>query len=140
MNTRHTLLAIGSALSIFVFADASAAAVGGGKAALDKDADGRVTREEAAARPGLARHFDQFDANKDGFLTREEIVTGTHQAAVTFFKRVDTDSDGKISRDEAAKSAPRISKQFDLIDSNHDGFISAEELRAAWQHWQAKHE
>jgi len=34
-----------------------------------------------------------------------------------------------LSRDEAA-SLPRISKNFDAIDANHDGLVTFEELRA----------
>lgn len=40
---------------------------------LDQDGNGRITQNEAKDNPALARHFDQFDANGDGVLTREEI-------------------------------------------------------------------
>lgn len=43
--------------------------------------------------------------------------------------QLDTNKDGLISRDEAAK-APRLSKAFDAIDSNKDGKLSREELAA----------
>jgi Ca2+-binding EF-hand superfamily protein len=42
-------------------------------ARIDTDADGRISRDEAARFPRLARHFDQIDANKDGYLTKEEL-------------------------------------------------------------------
>ena len=41
--------------------------------AADKDGDGRISRTEAAELPRLAKHFDQIDTNKDGFLGREEM-------------------------------------------------------------------
>lgn len=42
-------------------------------ARIDTDADGRISRDEAARFPRLARHFDQIDANKDGYLTKDEL-------------------------------------------------------------------
>jgi hypothetical protein len=40
---------------------------------LDTDGDGRISRAEAQAAPRLAEHFDEIDANKDGFITMEEM-------------------------------------------------------------------
>jgi Ca2+-binding EF-hand superfamily protein len=41
----------------------------------DTDGDGRISRAEAEqSLPRLARHFDRVDANKDGFVTIEEVV------------------------------------------------------------------
>ena len=45
------------------------------------------------------------------------------------FKAADKNGDGKISRAEAV-ALPRIAKQFDEIDTNKDGFITKEELKA----------
>jgi Ca2+-binding EF-hand superfamily protein len=44
-------------------------------------------------------------------------------------KRADTNGDGMISREEAS-ALPMISKHFDEIDTNHDGQLTIEELRA----------
>ena len=41
--------------------------------AADKNGDGKLSREEAAALPRIAKHFDEIDANKDGFITPEEL-------------------------------------------------------------------
>lgn len=41
--------------------------------AADKDGDGKISRAEAAALPRIAKHFDEIDTNKDGFITREEM-------------------------------------------------------------------
>lgn len=41
--------------------------------AADKDGDGKLSRAEAAALPRLAKHFDEIDTNKDGFITKEEM-------------------------------------------------------------------
>lgn len=43
-------------------------------AASDKNADGKLTLEEAkAGMPRIASNFSKIDANKDGFVTIEEI-------------------------------------------------------------------
>ena len=43
-------------------------------AKLDKDHDGKLSRDEAAAAPELARVFDEIDLDGDGFITREELA------------------------------------------------------------------
>ena len=48
-------------------------------------------------------------------------------------KAADTNGDGLISKAEADASLPRLAKHFDQIDTNHDGQISPEELKAAHQ-------
>ncbi len=41
----------------------------------DTDGDGRISRAEAErAMPRLGRHFDRIDADKDGYVTMEEIT------------------------------------------------------------------
>jgi Ca2+-binding EF-hand superfamily protein len=41
---------------------------------LDTDGDGRVSRAEAQANsPRLFQHFDEIDADHDGFITPEEL-------------------------------------------------------------------
>jgi Ca2+-binding EF-hand superfamily protein len=49
------------------------------------------------------------------------------------FARLDTDKDGKISKGEASKG-PRLSKHFDEVDADHDGFVTRAELSAAMAH------
>ncbi len=45
------------------------------------------------------------------------------------FEKLDTNSDGRLSREEAA-AYPELAKQFAKIDANKDGFISLDELTA----------
>ena len=39
---------------------------------MDANRDNKISRQEAAGFRGVARHFDQADADKDGFLSRSE--------------------------------------------------------------------
>jgi Ca2+-binding EF-hand superfamily protein len=41
--------------------------------AADKDGDGKISRAEVVALPRIAKHFDEIDTNKDGFITHEEL-------------------------------------------------------------------
>jgi len=104
----------------------------------DTNADGKLSRAEVEkALPRLAGKFDSIDTNKDGQLSRGELQAwkkahqGERQAkAAERFKHADTDGDGAISRSEAEKNAPRLAKKFDQIDSNKDGKLTQDELRA----------
>jgi hypothetical protein len=48
----------------------------------------------------------------------------------TTFESLDTDSDGRISKSEAAAN-PNVSAQFSKYDQNGDGFIEREEVSSA---------
>ena len=61
------------------------------------------------------------------------------EKAEAWWKKVDTDGNGTISRDEANANAPRVAKDFDKIDTDHDGTISREELRAAARERRREH-
>ncbi|HTD29265.1 MAG TPA: hypothetical protein VK660_07745 [Xanthomonadaceae bacterium] len=41
--------------------------------AADTNGDGKLSRSEAQKMPMLAKHFDEIDANKDGFVTCDEL-------------------------------------------------------------------
>ncbi len=45
------------------------------------------------------------------------------------FATLDTNKDGKISRQEA-RAAPDLADAFDALDTNHDGFLSPAEFQA----------
>jgi len=106
---------------------------------LDKDGDGRVSRDEAQGAPRLAQNFDQLDANHDGFLTKDELRAAHKAQREAHFAKIDTDGDGRISLAEAQANAPRLAANFDAVDANHDGFVTKDELRAAFKGHHARH-
>jgi Ca2+-binding EF-hand superfamily protein len=117
---------------------------------FDKNKDGVLTKDELP--PGLARNFERYDRDGDGKLDKKEVRQMLEVAKRLFadqpaekpsdkpavdnaaverrvtdvFERMDTNKDGKISKDEAKNF---IAQAFDRIDTNKDGFIDKEELR-----------
>lgn len=91
-----------------------------GFSAADTNRDGHVDIDEAVADAILA--FGRADANRDSFLTMQELPR--HDP--TRFKRADRDGDGKLSVGEVA--AERVFEFF-LVDTNRNGVVTLEELR-----------
>lgn len=51
--------------------------------------------------------------------------------AAEYFAKSDTNSDGKISKEEySSQIITRANKRFDEIDGNKDGFLTKEETKA----------
>jgi Ca2+-binding EF-hand superfamily protein len=108
---------------------------------LDKNGDGKITKEEAGGAPW----FDRLDQNKDGVVDAAELdvvrkAMGAGGASSgpastqgagkpgggqleAMLKSLDKNADGKITKEEAGGAA-----WFDRLDQNQDGVVDAAEL------------
>ncbi|NOT61701.1 MAG: hypothetical protein HOP19_15915 [Acidobacteria bacterium] len=76
---------------------------------MDANADGKIAREEWK---GKTQGFDTLDADKDGFLTAAEIGSVVRDKGAKMFQQFDANSDGKIARDEWTQK-PRAFDKLD---------------------------
>jgi Ca2+-binding EF-hand superfamily protein len=116
---------------------------------LDKNKDGKLTRDEAQGRPRILALFDRLGKDE---LTVDDLTAAfsggggkkaakkaQKKAAATekmadseesprglpaFLRMLDTDHDGRLSREELSKAV----ELFDRFDRNHDGFLDQKEL------------
>jgi len=113
---------------------------------FDKNKDGVLTKDELP--PGLARNFDRYDRDGNGKLDPKEVgqmletarrfladkpaeksagdSAAVERRVADVFERMDTNKDGKISKEEAKNL---IAQNFERMDTNKDGFIDKDELR-----------
>jgi Ca2+-binding EF-hand superfamily protein len=113
--------------------------------ALDADGDGELSASEIADAPkALAR----LDRNGDGKVTRDELTPpglpgrpgegnparpAAAQALESFMRRMivaDANGDKKLSREEAPD---RIKENFDRLDTNQDGQLDYDELKSLFE-------
>lgn len=103
-------------------------------AQLDTNNDGAIDRAEAAQQPRLAEKFDTLDKNQNGRLDQDERPSRHgergHRGGMDHAIKLDTDSDGRISRAEAA-ARPKFAARFEQADRNRDGYLVRSELHAA---------
>lgn len=105
-------------------------------AELDKNKDKKLSREEFPSQ-FPAQAFDRLDVNHDGFIDEEEWnamrtrfvgggggTGGGPRSGESLTKLLDTNADGKVSRDEFAK----VLSLFDMLDKDHNGELSPDEL------------
>lgn len=126
---------------------------------LDQNGDGKVSQQEM--RDAVLRLHDTVDANNDGAVTEKE-ATSFHENrrderkkkgeagkkgppresgkarghGHAFFQKIDSDGDGKITKNEATAMADT---KFQKMDRNGDGFVTKEEAKKARKSWKKKH-
>ncbi|MEM8883136.1 MAG: hypothetical protein AAGD14_03615 [Planctomycetota bacterium] len=121
-----------------------------GAKSMDKNGDGKVTKDELPA--ALQPRFDELDVDKDGALSEEEMKAARKPAEAgrpdedgrregrrgnrrggrrggrgggsMMMSALDTDRNGELSAEEIEAAPTSLAK----LDANKDGTISAEEL------------
>ena len=96
----------------------------------DADHDGKVTKQEYV--DARAAQFSRMDRNGDGFIDDADSLAGGNErgqrAAKALRSRIDSNGDGKISKEEFVNAPTML---FDKFDANKDGVLDATELEAA---------
>lgn len=120
---------------------------------LDTNGDGQITSDELQPRPEnagatadeLVKQLMSFDKNADGVLTPDELPARMQ----SMFQRGDANKDGKLTPDEIRAMASRQGMPaggpanregggqmrndpvLNALDTDHDGILSAAEIKAA---------
>jgi Ca2+-binding EF-hand superfamily protein len=84
---------------------------------VDKDHDGRISRQEAQGE--LRDEFDPIDTDKDGFLSRDELLRAAERPAPP-----------AAADQGVGEPADRAAREFGRYDKNHDGFLTPDEMPA----------
>lgn len=143
----------------------------------DADGDGKITKDELSAvipkdgkGPGVDDPFSKVDTNQDGCIDETEDKAAFEQMlkngppggpsrrppggppdmskmASDLFKLVDTDSDGKVTKDELTQALSKSDSNLSVedllknLDADEDGSITESELagglKAAFEQMQA---
>ena len=81
--------------------------------------------------------FKTHDRDGDGYITYEEVIS----YELKLYKRADKNRDGKLSQSEFMAGIPkdqvelvaRYKRRFVVMDKNHDGFVTVEEMTVFYQ-------
>jgi len=133
--TCSALLAGTGALALILSAGAFAAGdMGHG---MGKDMHGRGHKGMHGDSTAMADHLmGQFDLNKDGKITKDEIMNASRKEADAHFAAMDTNKDGKVSSDEMFQAhvshvRQHTDEMFKHLDGNGDGKLTQDEFAAA---------
>lgn len=91
-----------------------------------------IIRDNVLKRAGV--QFDRLNTKKDGFLDKDQMDVAIEEAVTKLrtkmqqrFSEADANKDGRISREEFVNAR---GDWFSSVDSNGDGIIDANEMRA----------
>jgi len=105
---------------------------------MDKNADGKLTRAEAAGNKDLLAKWKNADTNNDGVLTRTEYLKVMAVKDVNTVKQKVTGDDKPAKSDKTANN-DKEAKGFNDMDKNADGKLTRTEaagnkdLLAKWK-------
>src|SRR5262245_23415369 len=91
---------------------------------LDRNNDGRITRDEWH---GSANSFSVHDRNRDGVLSGTEVGPALEAIHYDDFQELDRSRDGRISRSEWGSNRT----EFDRLDSSRDGVLTRQEYEGS---------
>jgi len=112
---------------------------------MDANHDGKIDRAEAdkfqaagraaqdeRRKQAIGNAFARLDTNKDGQISRQEFeAANTPKAPAAgqnaWFDANDIDKNGKVELNEAIA---RVERNFEAIDKDNNGVLSAQELQA----------
>ncbi len=121
---------------------------------FDSDKNGSISLEEAPER--MKQRFEKLDANSDKSVSKEELQAafqmmggeqgkgkkgegkkgrGQMMDPAKMIQKADANKDGVISLDEAPE---RMKKNFDRMDADASGTVTADELKAAFEKMKRK--
>jgi hypothetical protein len=97
----------------------------------DANRDGMITKDELIGR--RTNNFERFDRHADGVLSDQDMPSFMRSTAIgsqfkTMKEQFDSNRDRKVSRDEFV-NGPTL--RFDVADADHDNVVTKKELDAA---------
>lgn len=104
----------------------------------DTNKDGTITKAELEAAQKVK--FEKFDKDKNGEVTKEEVLARIarhlEKRAERITRRFDTNKDGKVTVEEFQARADR---QLYMLDLNDDGQINKDEMPRWLRHAGKRH-